>query len=112
MTDLNSVIVEGVVTVSPITNGLFCIETTFYKGGEKHSIAIACQLGGTLSLEKSAELTCRKRVRVVGYIDRLAMDSVCWETRWRTSTIGIYVEHVDVLSTVIKSGKYNFTKEN
>lgn len=107
MNMLNSVIIEGVVTISPTSKGVFSIDTCqITKGGEEEMFSLICKLSDGLNSVYKDRIKSRRRVRMVGRIAAFSIDY-----GWNKS-IGLFVENIELFGTVIKSGKYIFTKEN
>lgn len=94
---LNSVIVEGVVSISPTNRGYFTIDTSRVKGGEIDT-NIACKLPGSVNRD---DIKCSNIVRIVGHLGRFDELNI---------SLGVYIEQIEV--TYIKDGKYKFRKEN
>ena len=107
MNMLNSVIIEGVVSISPTSDGVFSIDTCqTTKGGEEEMFTLICKLSEGLNSVCKDRIKSRRKVRIVGRIAAFPIADG-WD-----KNICLFVENIEVFGTVIKSGKYTFTKEN
>ena len=105
---INSVILEGVVTspiTEPINEQAHFVLTTYrnklvYEGGSSRveETSVACFVQGTL-LKGASSLKAGDNIRLVGRLANFCKELV------------LVVEHIEKRATVIKSGKYTFTKE-
>ena len=105
---INSVILEGVVT-SPITepmNGQAYFALTTYRNklayeegsSSVEETSVMCFVQGAL-LKRASSLKAGDNIRLVGRLANFCKELV------------LVVEHLEKRATVIKSGKYTFTKE-
>lgn len=100
MNNLNSVIVEGVVSTGVNNDGLFTIKTTrYYKVGEEfngENTFVECLVTGSLRDFVKVKLTEGRGVRIVGYLKEIE------------GNLGLFVEHVEFKPLVRFEGKYTF----
>lgn len=104
---INSVILDGTVTIpiKELKNGLayFVLSTEESSLGVEDTF-VACYVSGSLS-KSASTLKIGDNLRVVGHLANTFKEfSLIRETV-------LVVEHLEKKSTVIKSGKYTFTKE-
>lgn len=105
---INSVILEGVVTspiTEPINGQAYFVLTTYrnklaYEEGSSsvEETSLKCFVQGAL-LKRASSLKAGDNIRLVGRLANFCKELV------------LFVEHLEKRATVIKSGKYTFTKE-
>lgn len=105
MNMMNSCILEGVMTTKASSGECFTLESTrYYKEWEekkKQSTVVYCTTSGVSVDFVKDHISEGDCVRVVGRL--MFFPGI--------NGIGLFVEHVETKGNVIKSGKYNFTRE-
>ena len=102
MNDINSVIVEGVVSTGVNDDGMFTISTSrYHKVGEKFNeekTFVTCLVTGVLRDYVKDKLTEGRGLRIVGYLKEIE------------GNLGLFVEHAEFkpMKKSIKEGKYTF----
>lgn len=95
MSMINSVILEGVVSVGVTEHGCFRIYNVRNDGGKEEYTYVTCKLSETMKRLFESKITPGRKVRVVGYL----------------SPLGLFAEHIELKDRVVKSGKYTFTND-
>lgn len=95
MSMINSVILEGVVSVGTTEDGCFRIYNVRNEGGKEVNTYITCILSEGMKRLCGSKITPGRKVHVVGYL----------------SPLGIFAEYIELKDRVVKSGKYTFTND-
>ena len=103
MNQLNSVILEGVVSEGINTEGVFYVDTSRYeKVGDnlvESKTKIKCLVVGQMFVSLCEKITIGRGVRIVGYLSDIG------------GVVGLFSEHIEFKPDVIRDGKYNFRND-